>query len=108
MDEVIYEQRAAAAFRQLMDLFEDVDPDEADLESTGDVITIGFAQASRLVINTQRPARQIWLAGGKRAWHFSFDEPSGAWLDDKGRGHELFATIRSLVHEAADLTLPDA
>jgi CyaY protein len=51
-------------------------------------------------VNTQRPARQIWLAADARAWHFSWDPATRRWLDDKGRGDDLFATIGRIVKDA--------
>lgn len=105
MDEAHYERLAAEALGRVLDMFEDVDPDEADVEPSGDVVRIDFAGGARVVLNTQRPARQLWLAGGTRAWHFSYDEPSGRWLDDRGQGEELFATLASLARDAAGLEL---
>ncbi len=105
MDEHRYERLAKDTFERVLDLFEKVDPDDADVEPAGDVIRIDLRGGSRIVLNTQRPARQIWLAGGQRAWHFSYDEPSSTWLDDKGRG-ELFETLRSLTQAATGLQLP--
>ncbi len=87
------------AFRKVIDLFESVDTDLADCEAAGDVITITFAGKKRCVVNTQRPTCQIWLAANARAWHFSYDEAVGNWLDDKGQGHELFATLTSLAED---------
>ena len=83
------------AFDAVEDLFESVDPDDADLEPAGDVIRIAFSNGQVVVLNTQRPARQIWLAGGKRAWHFSYDATGERWLDDKG-GAELMETLKTL------------
>jgi len=99
MDERRYQDLAAIAFRTLVDGFDMIDADDADLETGGDVIRITFRGGARVVINTQRPARQIWLAGGSRAWHFSYDDDSSSWLDDKSR-QELFATIATLTREA--------
>ena len=53
------------------------------------------------MLNTQRPVHQLWLAGGQSAWHFSFDEASARWLDDKGRG-ELFEVLRALTRDVFD------
>jgi CyaY protein len=106
MDEREFEKRAADAWRQVLDLFEDIDSDEADVESAGDVIRIDYRGGSRVVLNTQRPARQLWLAGGRQAWHFSFDPASGQWRDDKGRDAELFATLSALTQEAIGKSLP--
>jgi CyaY protein len=105
MEEREFETRAAEAWKQVLDLFDEVDPDEADIEEGGDVIRIDYKNGERVVLNTQRPARQLWLAGGARAWHFSFDATYSKWLDDKGRGDELIATLRALTFEATGLTL---
>lgn len=106
MDEREFEQRAAEAWRRVLDLFEDFDPDDADVEQAGDVIRIDYRGGSRVVLNTQRPARQLWLAGGSRAWHFSYDASQAAWLDDKGRGAELYATLSALTQDAIGQKLP--
>lgn len=98
MDERSYEQRVAATFRRVLDLFEDVDPEDADVETSGDVVRIDLPGGKRVVLNTQRPVRQIWLAGGQSAWHFDYDEPGQRWVDDKGRG-ELFAILSRIVRE---------
>lgn len=102
MDEHEFEACVASAWRSILDLFEDVDADDADVESAGDVIRIDCKGGRRIVLNTQRPARQIWLAGGTAAYHFSYDAASACWLDDKGRG-ELFATLASLLREATGI-----
>lgn len=105
MDEHEFERRAADAWKRVLDLFDDVDPDDADVEQSGDVIRIDFRGGQRVVLNTQRPARQIWLAGGAHAWHFSYDAAGDRWLDDKGRGVELYAQLASMAKEAAGLKL---
>ena len=99
MDEQRYLRLAGETFEKVLDAFEDVDGDDADVEPKGDVVAIRFRDGSRCVINTQRPVRQIWLAGKKRAWHFSWDEASQRWLDDKGSGDELFAVLRGIARE---------
>jgi len=105
MDEHDYEQRVAEIFRRVLDLFEDVDPQDADVETSGDVVRIDLPGGKRVVLNTQRPVRQIWLAGAQSAWHFDYDEPGQRWLDDKGRG-ELFAILSRTVREMGGPALP--
>jgi CyaY protein len=99
LDEPTYLQLADAAFRRIGDAFENVDPDVVDCESAGDVVTLTLRGGARCVVNTQRPTRQIWLAANARAWHFSWDEAGNRWIDDKGRGDELFATLARIVKE---------
>jgi CyaY protein len=100
MDEGTYQKLADAAFRAIGNAFEDVDGDLVDCEVAGDVVTLAMRGGRRCVINTQRPTRQIWLAANARAWHFSWDGAAARWMDDKGRGDELFATIAHVVREA--------
>ena len=99
MDEATYEKLALEALRKITKAFDEIDPEVADCETAGDVVTLTLAGRSKCIINTQRPARQIWLAATARAWHFSWDEASGRWLDDKGQGQELFATLARIVKD---------
>ena len=105
MDESTYEKLAAEALRKVTKAFDDVDPEVADCETAGDVVTLTLAGRSKCVVNTQRPARQLWLAANARGWHFSWDEASRQWLDDKGRGEELFATLARIVKETTGADL---
>jgi CyaY protein len=100
LDERTYQKLADDAFRAIGDAFEDVDPEVVDCEFAGDVVTLTMRGGQKCVVNTQRPARQIWLAANARAWHFSWDEARQGWLDDKGRGDELYATIARVVEQA--------
>jgi CyaY protein len=108
MEESTYQKLADEAFRSIEDAFEEVDPDIVDCEIAGDVVTLTMRGAGKCIVNTQRPTRQIWLAASARAWHFSWDEAHKRWVDDKGRGDELYATIARVVKQAtgADVTFP--
>jgi CyaY protein len=105
MDETTYQKLADQTFRDIADAFESVDPELVDCEVAGDVLTLTLPGAKRCIINTQRPTRQIWLAANARAWHFSWDEGSRRWLDDKGRGDDLFSTVARIVKEGAGIDL---
>jgi CyaY protein len=108
MDETTYQKLADQAFRAIGDAFEDVDTELVDCEIAGDVVTLTLPGAKRCIINTQRPTRQIWLAANARAWHFSWDAAALRWLDDKGRGDDLFGTIARIVKEGAGVDVPFA
>jgi CyaY protein len=103
MDEATYEKLVGAAFRAIGDAFEDVDPELVDFDSAGDVVTLTMRGGKKCVVNTQRPARQIWLAANARAWHFSWDEAQRRWLDDKGRGEDLYGTLARIIKEGAGI-----
>jgi CyaY protein len=101
MDEPTYLRLADEAFRNIADAFEDVDPDAIDCEVAGDVVTLSLRGGKKYVVNTQRPTRQIWLAAVSRAWHFSYDEGSSRWMDDKGSGEDLYTVLARVVLEGA-------
>jgi CyaY protein len=101
MDEPRYQQLADAAFRTIGDAFEDVDSELVDCEQAGDVVTLTLRGGKRCIVNTQRPTRQIWLAANAQAWHFSWDDATRRWMDDKGRGEDLFGTLARIVKEQA-------
>ena len=110
MDESRYQLLADLALRAIEDLLEDVDAEVVDIERAGDVLTLTFADRKKVVINTQRPTQQIWLAGNARAWHFDFEEPAesgaaGRWMDDKGQGVELLTQIAAMVKASAGVDL---
>jgi CyaY protein len=105
MDERRYQELAHAALDAIETLLDDADPDAVDVERAGDVVTLTFSGGKKAVVNTQRPTRQIWLAANARAWHFSWDEASGRWLDDKTPGVELFGQIALVVEEGAGVRI---
>jgi CyaY protein len=99
LDEPRYSALADYALCGLLKVIDAFDAEDVDTDRAGDVITMAFRSGRKCVINTQRPTRQLWLAHGTRAWHFAYDETQDRWLDDKGRGDELFATVERIVAE---------
>ncbi|HMK71859.1 MAG TPA: iron donor protein CyaY [Myxococcaceae bacterium] len=104
MDETRYNQLVASAFQRLLQALDRVDPDLLDADSTGDMVTITSASGQKVVVNTQRAARQIWVAGKGIGVHFSYQD-DGRWMDDKARGLELFAFVADAVEAAAGVRL---
>jgi iron donor protein CyaY len=104
MDEALFRLLADETFRRILDAFDAFDADEADIDTAGNTLQVAFANGQRCVVNTQAATRQIWLAGGQSAWHFSYDEDTKRWLHDKGTGDELFATLSKLTEQAIGQT----
>lgn len=99
MDEASYNQRVAQVFKRLIAAADQLDPDVLEADSTGDMVTMTSANGDKCVVNTQRAVRQIWVAGKSQGIHFSYDEATGEWRDDKGKGLELFSFIGEVVRE---------
>lgn len=105
MEEKRYLELAHETFERVRRAFDDVDVEAADLESAGDVLTIACRDGTRIVLNTQRPVQELWLAGGARAWHFGWDAADARWRDPKREGAELEATLAALVRTHAGVEL---
>jgi len=108
MEEGRYLELADRTFRAVEAAIDEAGADAIDCERAGNVLTLTFKDDRRCVLNTQRPTRQLWLAADARAWHFRYDEQAAAWVDDRGKGEELFATLAAIVkaHAGVDLRKP--
>lgn len=72
---------------------------DADIERKGDgILELEFDNGSKIVINSQTPMRQIWIAARSGGFHFEAKE--GAWLDTRS-GEALFDTLSRVVGEQA-------
>jgi CyaY protein len=70
--------------------------DAVDIEVTraGNVLTLELADGSRVVVNSQAPMQQMWLAARSGAHHYGWVE--GEWRDTRD-GSELFAALSRIV-----------
>lgn len=105
-NETEYFTRAKAAFARIEAAFDQIDVEVVDCErTTSDVITMLFLNGVKCVINTQRPTQQIWVASNAQAWHFGWDEATGAWIDPKRENAELFDSLTRIVATNAGVAL---
>jgi CyaY protein len=58
------------------------------------VLTLELGDGSKVVINSQAPMQQMWVAGRSGAFHYAWHD--GAWRDTRD-GSELFAALSRLV-----------
>lgn len=86
----------AAAERTLGAIEAAVEACGADIETTraGNVLTLELADGSRIVVNSQAPMRQIWVAAKSGGFHYEWRD--GAWRDTRD-GSELFAALSRVV-----------
>jgi CyaY protein len=73
-----------------------VDATGADIESSrsGNVLTLELGDGSKVVVNSQAPMQQIWVAGRNGAYHYGWRD--GTWFDTRD-GTELFAALSRLL-----------
>ena len=55
--------------------------EEIDYDTTPDKLMVTFEyNREKVVINTQRSIREIWLTGNSKGWHFQFLEEKDIWF----------------------------
>jgi CyaY protein len=85
LTDAVLKRIEAAADRWLQD-----DVIDIDTQRTGGLLELAFPDDSRIVVNTQPPLQEIWLAA--RAGGFHFRHVDGRWLDSRD-GSEFFAAL---------------
>lgn len=69
---------------------------DADIERQGNVITLGFEDGSRIVVNSHSAARELWLAARSGGYHYRLVD--GRWIDGRS-GDEFFAALSRAVSQ---------
>jgi CyaY protein len=106
IDESQYNLQIAAVFHTLMKASDNIDPDILESSTSGDMVALTAASGQKCIVSTQRAVRQIWVAGKGLGIHFSFDEASQNWKDDKHQGLELYQFIQDVVKTISGTSLP--
>jgi CyaY protein len=75
---------------------------DIDGSRTGGLLELSFPNGSKLILNTQPPLQELWLAARSGGFHFRY--AGGRWLDTRD-GRELFTALSECASEQAALTL---
>jgi CyaY protein len=70
---------------------------DIDTQRTGGLLELEFPDRSKIVINTQPPIQELWLAS--RAGGYHFKHVQGRWIDREGR--EFFELLSERASEHA-------
>ena len=87
-----FHQRVDGILRDIESALEAVDTD-IDTETNGGILTLEFANGSKVIINRQTPTRELWVAAKSGGFHFRFD--GALWRDT--RTNESLETLLSRV-----------
>ena len=85
MSEILSESRFNAMVDEVLVAIEDaVESSGADIEfeTVGGILTLEFANGSKIIINRQTPNREIWVAARSGGFHFRHADE--AWVDTRG------------------------
>jgi CyaY protein len=83
----------AAADRWLQD--DDVD---VDTQRTGGLLELQFPGGEKIVVNTQPPLHELWLAAREGGYHYRHE--AGRWLDTRD-GQELTTVLERIASSLA-------
>jgi CyaY protein len=102
----IAEKTLKAIEISLEEAFQETDLDLDISRQGGNVLNIQFEDKSVIVVNTQSPLQEIWVAAKEGGFHYKWSgtlsEP--LWLDTK-TGAELFSELSRLASQQAKTTL---
>lgn len=80
-----------------------LDDDVVDIDThrTGGLLELSMPGGSKIVLNTQPPLQEIWLAARSGGYHFKWD--GSQWVDREGQ--EFLARLSRCASEQAGQTL---
>ena len=74
---------------------------DIDAQRTGGLLELGFPGGSKIVLNTQPPLHELWMAARRGGYHYRHVD--GRWLDREGR--EFFEALSACASEQAGTPL---
>ena len=75
---------------------------DIDAQRTGGLLELSFPNRSVIVINTQPPLQEIWLAARSGGFHYKYS--NDRWLDTRD-GRDFFDVLSDCASEQAGLSL---
>lgn len=90
------------AIEAQMDRWLEQDVVDIDTHRTGGLLELAMPNGSKIVINTQPPLHEIWLAARAGGYHFRHE--AGHWVDTRD-GQEFFACLSHHLSLQAGRTL---
>ncbi len=76
---------------------------DVECSRSGNVLEIEFVDnGSKIIVNTQAPMQEIWVAARAGGYHYRLD--AGRWLDTRS-GSELFDALSQLASQQAGTAL---
>ncbi len=101
MDDASFDQVTRDELRAIEDAFAEIDPDLVEVSTSDGVLRLDLKDGTKIVINSHRAARQIWMAAVASAWHFD-PVGDGSWRAPKS-GDELRTTLVRLIRDHVGL-----
>ena len=105
LPDATYHDLAAAALQRIeatVDRWLQDDVIDIDSQRTGGLLELSFPGGAKIVINTQPPLQELWLASRGGGYHFRYVD--GHWRDTRD-GAEFFMRLSEQASAQGDRTL---
>ena len=94
--------RVLAGIEATIDRWLQDDVVDIDAQRTGGLLELGFPNGSKIVLNTQPPLQELWLAA--RSGGFHYKHVDGRWLDTRDAG-DFYDALSACASEQAGRAL---
>ncbi|HEY5799102.1 MAG TPA: iron donor protein CyaY [Burkholderiaceae bacterium] len=102
MSESEFLDAAEAALSAIEDELEraaDADVVDVECSRSGNVLEVEcIVDGSKIIINSQAPMQQLWIAARSGGFHYKYDD--GKWINTRD-GSEMYAALSKMVSEQA-------
>jgi CyaY protein len=95
-------QAVLVAIEAALDRWLQDDVIDIDSERTGGLLELSIPGGGKIVVNTQPPLHELWLAARKGGYHFRW--LGDRWVDSR-EGGEFFAVLSREISEQSGRTL---
>lgn len=95
-------QAVLASIEATVDRWLQDDVIDVDAHRTGGLLELIFPDRSRIVVNTQPPLHELWLASREGGFHYR--HTAGRWVDTRD-GSEFFEVLSREASRQAGLAL---
>ena len=75
---------------------------DIDTHRTGGLLELSFPDGSKIIVNTQPPLQEVWMAAKAGGYHFR--RAGGHWVDTRD-GSEFFVSLSRRASEQAGISL---
>jgi len=100
-----YQQAASSLLTRIettVDRWLQDDVIDIDTQRTGGLLELAFPDGSKIIVNTQPPLHEVWLATRAGGFHYRYAE--GLWRDTRD-GSEFFAVLSHNASQQAGTSL---
>lgn len=91
-----------ASLEAQIDAWLEADVVDIDTHRTGGLLELALPGGSKIIINTQPPLQEIWLAARSGGYHFKWD--GSAWVDTR-ESQEFLALLSRCASEQSGVAL---